>query len=115
MLAGLTEWLDAYGRALEARDAEALAGLFTDDAVCHWQPFDNRLHGRPVIRAAWEEAVEGRERLSFGYEVLAATQRGGIVRWWSTVDDLRLEGIFKLVFDEAGLCKTLQAWWNADA
>ena len=119
MLAGLTEWLDAYGKAWEDRDADAAAELFTEDALYRWGPFGRRLRGRPMIREAWAEAVEQQENVEFGYEVLTATARGGIARWWCSADiparkvRERDEGIFRLAFDEDGLCTSLEEWWNS--
>jgi ketosteroid isomerase-like protein len=119
VLAGLTEWLDAYGKAWEGRDAEAAAELFTEDAVYQWGPFGRKLRGRVMIREAWAEAVEDQENIEFGYEVLTATARGGIARWWVAADIPsrkmrgRNEGIFRLAFDESGLCRSLEEWWNS--
>jgi ketosteroid isomerase-like protein len=119
VLAGLTEWLDAYGKAWESRDAEAAAELFTEDAVYQWGPFGRKLRGRVMIREAWAEAVEDQENIEFGYEVLTATARGGIARWWVAADIPsrkmrgRNEGIFRLAFDESGLCRSLEEWWNS--
>jgi SnoaL-like domain len=118
--AGLTDWLDDYGRAWRERDADAAADLFAEDAIYQWGPFGEKLHGRPLIRAAWAEATESQENVEFGYEVLSATQRGGLVRWWSAYDDaarerhVRNEGVFRLAFDDDGLCKSLEEWWNSD-
>ena len=120
MLAGLTEWLDAYGRAWEERDPDSAAELFSEDAVYQWGPFGQRLHGRPFIKAAWAEATETQQNVEFGYEVMSASARSGLVRWWSAYDQpdrelrVRIEGIFRLVFDEDGLCKSLEEWFNAD-
>lgn len=119
MLAGLTEWLDAYGAAWRSRDPEAAAELFTEDALYQWGPFGRRLRGRLMIREAWAEAVEDQDEVDFGYEVMTATDRGGIVRWWSAFDvpsrsvRVRDEGIFRLAFDETGLCTNLEEWWNS--
>jgi ketosteroid isomerase-like protein len=119
VLAGLTEWLDAYGKAWEERDAEAAAALFTEDAVYQWGPFGRRLRGKLMIREAWAEAVETQANVEFGYEVMTATARGGIARWWCTADrpgervQSRTEGIFRLSFDETGLCTSLEEWFNS--
>jgi hypothetical protein len=119
VVAGLTEWLEAYGEAWEQRDADAAAKLFTDEALYQWGPFGRRLRGRPMIREAWAEAVEDQQNIEFGFEVITATARGGIVRWWCAADipsrDVRgrLEGIFRLAFDEDGLCTSLEEWWNS--
>jgi hypothetical protein len=117
--AGLTEWLDEYGRAWEERDADAAASLFTEDAVYQWGPFGRRLRGRPVIREAWAEATEDQRNIKFGYEVLSASARGGITRWWAAADlpdrgvRSRLEGIFRIAFDDTGLCESFEEWFNS--
>ena len=118
MLAGVTEWLDAYGQAWESRDGIAAGELFTEDAVYQWGPFGRRLRGRVMIREAWAEAVETQANVKFGYEVMAATATGGIARWWCRFDragakKVRLEGIFRLAFDDSGLCTSLEEWWNS--
>jgi ketosteroid isomerase-like protein len=117
--AGLTEWLDDYGRAWQERDADAAASLFTEDAVYQWGPFGRKLRGRPVIREAWAEATDDQRNITFGYEVLSASARGGIVRWWVAADlparavRSRNEGIFRIAFDETGLCKSFEEWFNS--
>jgi ketosteroid isomerase-like protein len=119
VLAGLTEWLDAYGRAWQDRDSQAAGDLFTEDAVYQWGPFGRRLRGRVMIREAWAEAVETQDNVEFGYEVLSASASGGIVRWWTSMDlpaqkvRHRIEGIFRLSFDDEGLCTSLEEWWNS--
>jgi ketosteroid isomerase-like protein len=116
----LTEWLDAYGRAWEERDPEAAADLFAEDATYQWGPFGKRFNGRPLIREAWADAVEGQRNVKFGYEVWSATVKSGIARWWVTLeregDDepTRIEGIFRLVFGDDGLCVSLEEWYNDD-
>ena len=120
MLAGLSEWLDAYGAAWESRDAEAFGDLFTEDGIYHWGPFGARLRGRIMIRESFAEAVEAQQNVEFGYEVMTATQRGGIARWWCSFDrpaddsHERCEGIFRLAFDDEGLCQSLEQWWNSE-
>jgi nuclear transport factor 2 (NTF2) superfamily protein len=118
MRAGLTEWLDAYGQAWEKRDPAAAAGLFAEDAVYQWGPFGKKLRGRPVIREAWAEATEQQQNVEFSYEVLAATGSGGLARWWCSYQQpernvrVRIEGIFRLAFDESGFCTSLEEWYN---
>jgi ketosteroid isomerase-like protein len=117
--AGLTEWLDAYGRAWVGRDPDAAAELFTEDALYQWGPFGRRLRGRVMIREAWADAVEAQENIAFGYEVLSATATGGIVRWWASMDTParhvveRDEGILRVAFDDNGLCTSFEEWWNS--
>jgi hypothetical protein len=117
--AGLSEWLDEYGRAWEASNPDAAAELFTEDAVYQSGPFGRRLRGRLMIREAWAEAVEEQQDVEFGYEVLSASATGGIARWWRSAvypeRNLRArdEGILRLAFDEQGLCENFEEWWNS--
>src|SRR5438270_6877696 len=110
--------MDAYCRAWTERDSQAAAQLFTDDAEYQPGPFAQKLRGNVMIREAWAESLESRSELELGYEVLAATARGGLVRWWATAErhgqDVRErdEGIFRLAFDEDGRCSSLEQWWN---
>ena len=119
MLAGLSEWVDSYGRAWEERDPDAVASLFTEDALHQWGPFGRKLRGRIMIREAWAEAMEQQANVQFGYEVMTATASGGIVRWWCTADlpaeklRSRTEGILRLAFNEEGLCTSLEEWGNS--
>jgi SnoaL-like domain len=116
----LSEWLDRYGHAWRQRDPDAAAELFAEDAVYQWGPFGRRLRGRRQIRAAWAEATGTQDNVEFGYEVLGESERGALARWWSGYDEperrvhVRLEGIFRLSFDEDGLCRSLEEWWNSD-
>jgi hypothetical protein len=115
----LSEWLDAYGVAWQTRDPEAAAELFSEDAVYQWGPFGHRLRGRLMIREAWAEALEDQQNVEFGYEVLSASARSGLVRWWCSSDHPdrgvreRDEGIFRISFDETGLCDCFEEWWNS--
>src|SRR5437660_7610952 len=68
----LKSWLDAYGRAWETRDPEAVIKLFTEDATYQEAPFSEPMRGRAAIREYWAEKVaRSQEQVSFGYEVLA--------------------------------------------
>ena len=113
MLAGLSEWLDAFGRAWEARDAQAASELFSDNALYQWGPFATRLRGPVMIREAFAEQLEAAGSTTFSYEVLTASNSGGLARWSATIGQTTLEGIIKLTFDDTGLCSNLKAWWNA--
>src|SRR3954447_13130113 len=118
MRAGLSEWLYAYGDAWTKRDPDCAASLFSEDAMYQWGPFGKKLRGRPVIREAWAEATERQENVEFGYEVMSASSRGGLVRWWCGYDHtehgtrVQVEGVFRLAFDDEGLCNSLEEWFN---
>lgn len=114
-------WLDRYGAAWEAQDAGAAAALFTPDGTYAWGPFSEPIRGREAIRAAWDYATRGQQSdIRFGYEVLAVTGARGIARWWASMTvnatghPVRMEGIFLVTLDDAGLCEVFREWWNED-
>ena len=49
------EWLDALARAWQNQDANAMADLFTDDAISQTDPFKTPVRGRDNLRKgfAW--------------------------------------------------------------
>jgi ketosteroid isomerase-like protein len=116
----LDRWLDAYGRAWERQDTDAFVGLFTEDALYFWGPWDEPLRGHAEIRAKTDEKVGEQENIQFGHELLAVTPDGrGIARWWvslkvkgedATEDS---EGIFLVTLDWDGRCTDFREWWNS--
>lgn len=118
----MRSWLDRYGMAWEDQDADAAAGLFTEDGVYAWGPFSEPIIGRAAIHRAWRTATsQNQEDTSFGYELLAITEDGrGIARWWASMIALpkrihaRMEGIFLIQLDERGSCVSFREWWNED-
>ena len=114
----LSSWLDAYRQAWEGRDADAAAALFTDDGTYQWGPFEEPLRGQDAIRARWAEAVDAQAEISFGYEPLATADERGYARWWASFDvpaaqqRVRLEGVFEVVLDADGRCRTFREWFN---
>jgi uncharacterized protein (TIGR02246 family) len=99
--AQIESWLDAYGRAWEARDPEAAARLFTPDATYQWGPFEEPLPGRDAIRQRWAQATEAQKEVRFNYEVLASTEER-VIAWWRVSllrpgegKRVRLDGIFE--------------------
>lgn len=114
-------WLDRYGAAWEAQDADAAAAIFTRSGTYAWGPFNEPIVGREAIRAAWDYATRGQQQdIRFGYEILAATGERGIARWWASMTrratgkPVRMEGIFLVTLDDDGLCEVFREWFNED-
>ena len=59
------QFLQAYGRAWERRDAELAASLFTEDATYQEQPFGEPLVGRDAIRTYWKNATATQTEIDF--------------------------------------------------
>jgi uncharacterized protein (TIGR02246 family) len=114
----LRAWLEAYGRAWEARDPEAVSRLFAEDATYQETPFTQPMRGHEAIRQYWSQVVAAaQEQIRFGYEVLAIAEDSAIAHWWasfvrvSSKAQVSLDGIFLLTFDTAGRCRELREWW----
>jgi hypothetical protein len=110
-------WLDAYGRAWIARDAESAASLYTDDATYQVTPFTERHRGRAAILDYWRGVCETEQDIQFSYEILGVTANYGIAHWWASFSRVppglptKLDGIFLITLNSEGLCHSLREWW----
>jgi ketosteroid isomerase-like protein len=115
----LRAWLDAYGRAWESNDPDAVMQLFTEDARYYETPFDEPFQGSEGVRSYWAGATGSQRDISFSYEVLATLPHRGIARWSAEFTRLasgkrvNLDGVFVLDFAEDGRCRALREWWHA--
>ena len=114
----LRTWLEAYGRAWETRDPEAVRRLFAEDATYQETPFTQPMRGPDAIQQYWSQVVAtAQEHIRFGYEVLAVAEDSAIVHWWASFvrvqsrAQVSLDGIFLLTFDTEGRCRELREWW----
>jgi ketosteroid isomerase-like protein len=60
-LAAVRDWLDRYEHAWRSNDAEAIRGLFTEEATYRWNPYgrdSDAAVGREAIVAAWLDAPD---------------------------------------------------------
>jgi ketosteroid isomerase-like protein len=57
--AQVTDWVASYERAWRAAGTEALAGLFTGDAVYQQGPYLAPVTGLPAIARMWEAERDG--------------------------------------------------------
>lgn len=111
-------WLEAYGRAWEARDPVSAVKLFADDGTYQVTPFVEALRGHEAILNYWREVARTEEQIRFGYEVLAVTSDCGIAHWWSSFIRVppglhtKLDGIFLIRLDAECRCTSLREWWH---
>jgi ketosteroid isomerase-like protein len=116
---GFRTWLDAYEQAYEARDPDAAAKLFSEDATYQWGPFGELLRGPEEIRERWARAVgDAREKdFQFDYEVLGITDALGFARWTASADvpdkgrRFLFDGVFAVGL-RGELCHEFREWWN---
>jgi uncharacterized protein (TIGR02246 family) len=109
-------WLDAYGAAWTAKDAEAAAALFTPDATYHENTFEEPMRGQDEIRAYWEAVTAGQEDIVFSHELWSVADDVAIAHWTAefTVPDgsrAKLDGVFHLAFAGPGTVAHLREWW----
>jgi len=111
-------WLEAYGRAWESHDPDAVVGLYSDDLVYYETPFDEPMRGREGIRRYWAEAVAAQRDVKFSADVLAVSGDTGIARWTTSLTrvpsgvQVELDGIFLVTFGDAGRCREFREWWH---
>lgn len=112
----VTEWIEAYGRAWEQRDADAAAALFTEDARYREQPYAEPFLGREGVRDYWARvtATHADVRFRAGTPVIEGDRVA--VEWWVTLlndgAEVTLAGEFLLRFDADGLCRELREYWH---
>jgi hypothetical protein len=111
-------WLDAYGQAWESRNPEAAAALFAENGTYQVTPFLEPMSGEKAIFEYWSEVARTEESIIFGYKILVAGVGVNIARWSASFVwvppglQTQLNGIFLIVLDDEGRCKSLQEWWH---
>ena len=111
-------WLEKYGRAWEARDANAAADLYAEKGTYQVTPIVEPMRGRAAIFDYWTHVAQTEENIQFGYEILALTPDHGIARWWASFVIVppqlktKLDGIFVIALDGRGKCLQLREWWH---
>jgi ketosteroid isomerase-like protein len=118
-LAEFETWLNAYGAAWQAGDAQAVTGLFTEDARYHETPFNDPLLGREAIFEYWTAGPGRAQRdVRFSCQPLAVTDGVGIARWQTSFvrarsgNEVELDGCLLAEFAYPGKCAVFREWWH---
>ncbi|MGH8194570.1 MAG: nuclear transport factor 2 family protein [Woeseiaceae bacterium] len=115
--ASVVEWLAAYGKAWETRDADAAAALFAENATYQENPYEEPFNGRTGVHDYWSRVTADQRDVSFTSDVITTFGRSAVAHWSaqfasaSSGATVNLDGVFLLEFDESGLCSTLREWW----
>lgn len=113
-------WLDAYGEAWQARDSGRFAGLFADNALYYWTPFDEPQKGRGEIGKAFLDAIARQSDIDFGARILYTQAQLGAAHWscaFTRPDSgkrVHLDGVFVVQFADTGQALSLREWWHSD-
>ena len=111
-------WTQAYTQAWQARDPDAAAALFTEDATYRVTPFGAPLHGRDAIRDYWREQTADQDDIRFRFAILgvgvseAAVHGRTEYRRVSTDTPMVLDGVIAITLDDSERCVALRAWWQ---
>jgi ketosteroid isomerase-like protein len=112
------EWLDAYGEAWRTGDDEAVADLFTADAVYRSDPFRPPLVGTDAIRQYWREATASQEELDLHFGQPLVLGNRVVVEWWAAMREDRREvtlpGCLVMRFRPGGRCRELREYWHRE-
>jgi len=111
------EWAERYGRAWEDADEDAIAALFTEDAVYRSAPFREPFRGESELRAYWRRGagVQKQVRVRMGTPFVDGERAA--VEWWTTMYDpddgeVTLPGCLLLRFAPDGRCSELREYWH---
>ena len=122
--AHVLRWLEAHDAAWRSADGPAIADLFSEDAVYHLGPWDERwrglagpFRGRDAIAAGWlAGGIEG-ERFTIDSDILAIEAARAIVRRRITyvtpdgIAESRWDTCWVVDFAADGRCVEYQEWY----
>jgi ketosteroid isomerase-like protein len=116
--ATVSAWLDAYVQAWKTYDREAIAALFSEDAVYYSAPYDEAIRGREAIVDSWLREPDEAGTYDAHYEPVViegdrAVTNGRSRYFEKGSKKLKKEwdNVFILRFDEQGRCKEYREWY----
>lgn len=135
----ITQFMQGYKAAWEARDETRFVALFAPDGEYHNTPF--AVQRGPAQLAEYWRRVKLQQDVHVAYEVLASTATSGIAHWHVTyqvaseelfqiwarssgtnlvarkpgdpLPQMVLDGVLSAEFDTGGLCRNCQLWWHS--
>jgi hypothetical protein len=111
------EWVDAYAQAWRDRDADAAAGLFTEDSSYRAHPLQEPHLGAPGVHDYWSgvTATQDRVDVRMGRPIESEDGRRAAVEFWVRMlnggAEVTLVGILFLRFADDGRCEDLREAW----
>jgi SnoaL-like domain len=115
---GVAAWLDAYSRAWQSYDRQAIGDLFSEGACYYYHPYDEPVRGRQAIVASWLEQPDAAGTYTGRYEPIAVAGdvavASGRSRYFeadgSTVR-AEFDNLFVMRFDADGRCSEFREWY----
>jgi ketosteroid isomerase-like protein len=114
-------WLDDYVEAWKSYDPDAIAALFAEDVAYHYHPYDEPVHGRDAVVAAWlgkgDQDVAGTPdepgTYDASYAPVAIDGDVAVAVGTSTYTDPAVvyDNCYVIRFDAEGRCRELTEWF----
>jgi hypothetical protein len=111
-------WLEAYSRAWETYDPQAIGDLFSADAAYYYTPYSEPVRGREAIVAAWRAEPDAPGTYNGRYALLAmdgnlavANGRSRYFEADGATAKAEFDNIFVLRFDDDGRCAEYREWF----
>ena len=117
--AAFRDWLEAYLRPQERKDAEPIKELFAEDGVYYWGPFNPSREGVAAIYEHHRNALSHQRELDYSYTILAVKDDHGVARFDLTLVDDRpgepntYQGIFQVHVNAEGKCTLFEEWYHS--
>jgi uncharacterized protein (TIGR02246 family) len=109
------EWVEAYRRAWEERDADAAAAIFTEDSEYRTQPFQEPHRGQDGVRSYWQEVTATQDDVEVRMGRPFVDGDRVVVEFWTTMlnagAEVTLAGSLLLRFAPDGRCARLREYW----
>ena len=112
--ADVANWVERYEEAWRSPGTDALAGLFTEDAVYRAAPFTEPLEGIGAIAEMWDAERRGPdEAFEMRFELVAVEGGVGVARVdvrYAPPHEQRYLDLWVIRLNEAGLCTEFEEW-----
>lgn len=111
-------WLERYFQAWQSNNPDAVAPLFSDDAVYYYGPFATPAVGRQQIVGRWVADPEEQEQVKYAFKPLALKDNLGIAHFHVLYRSrnrsaiLEMDGVLVLQFDAKLRCIDHREWYS---
>jgi ketosteroid isomerase-like protein len=108
--------LDAYKRAWEGRDVDAVMDLYAADAEHRDHPFRDAIVGHGAIRAMWNDIAANEVDIEFDAEGIWVSGATVLASWHAAYTDrtnadrVRMRGFLTMELDDARRITRLREW-----
>ncbi|MBE2271580.1 MAG: nuclear transport factor 2 family protein [Anaerolinea sp.] len=116
-LASVQTWLDNYIQAWRTYDRAQIEALYTEDALCYYNPFDEPLRGRDAILESWLDNPDDPKSWEASYHPLAVEGHTAVTQGRTTYLNpdgtlrAQFDNIFVLRFSDDGRVAEFTEWY----